>query len=96
VGELRLIPPCAFCQVHLRHPSICMHAHIHARTGLPPPIQPSSPPNACRWYLHPTQHAFEMLLALVIFGPLLVVTYSRMVKQMRALRCVQNLFRSSL
>lgn len=37
-----------------------------------------------RWYLHPMQHAAEMLLALAIFGPLLMLTYKQMVDQMRA------------
>ena len=36
--------------------------------------------------MHPQQHAAEMVICLVVFGPLLVVTYRRMVQQMRALR----------
>lgn len=53
-----------------------------------PTPRPCWPWYTYRWYLHPRQHATEMLLALVIFVPLLVVTYARMVQQMRALRWV--------
>lgn len=65
----------------------CVHHSIDALVGSLP-IHPFVPPwittAHTRWYLHPTQHAAEMLLALVIFGPLLMVTYKRMVAQMRA------------
>ncbi len=50
----------------------------------------SSPPKGdeytSRWFTSPLQHAIETLISILLFGPLLVVTWRRMTAQMRARR----------
>lgn len=47
---------------------------------------PTADEYTSRWYLHPIQHAAELLVSLILFGPLLILTWRTMIKQIRAQR----------